>query len=289
MIFIGCYAMYDLYSIDESAKLDDDILIFKPKETETSDSFSLDDLKIINDNIVGWVTIDDTNIDYPILYADDNSKYLDLDYRDEFSTAGSIFLDYRNENFTDDYSIIYGHHMSNELMFSDITKFNDLDYFNSHITGKLYSENGVYDLFIYSYAVVNAFNDTLYDLNIYKNNNNDLILNSIRDISTFKRDYNYNNEKILLLSTCNAEMKNDREVLLAIMSLNNVDANYIEKNNKDIKNDNFNKVSINKEHKKEYRERINIFSRNGVIVLLFLFVIIIYIILFLKLRKKKDK
>ena len=288
-ILIGSYALYDTYNINESAKLNDDILALKPKKGETTETFSLKDLKKINDNIVGWITIDDTNIDYPILYAKDNTKYLDLDYHDEYSSAGSIFLDYRNDNFTDDYSIIYGHHMSNDRMFSDITKFSEINYFNSHKTGKLYTDSGVYNLEIYNYAIVNAFDDKIYNLSIFKNEKNSTVIDFLKNNSVFKRELDFEDKKILLLSTCNAEMKNDREVLLAKITLDTEQADIIEKQNNENTKDPESIIKINSEQEKEYKERFNIFGKLGLTILLSVLVAFIYIILIIKLKNKKKK
>ena len=66
----------------------------------------------LNKDVVGWITIFDTHISYPVVQGKDNQEYLNKDVFGKFSFSGSIFLDYRNAcDFTDSYSIIYGHHM----------------------------------------------------------------------------------------------------------------------------------------------------------------------------------
>src|SRR5699024_1912905 len=50
-----------------------------------------------NENVVGWITIDGTHIDYPILQSDNNIDYLTENYNGQYSIAGSIFMDYRND------------------------------------------------------------------------------------------------------------------------------------------------------------------------------------------------
>lgn len=86
-----------------------------------------------NDRIVGWVTIPDTNIDYPIAQADDNDYYLHHAYDLEVSSLGCPFLDYENSaDLTDNSNFIYGHNMRNGSMFHDLAGFTDDDYFASH-------------------------------------------------------------------------------------------------------------------------------------------------------------
>jgi sortase B len=74
-----------------------------------------------NEDIVGWIKIDNTKIDYPVTQAEDNEFYLDNDANKEKNVAGSIFMDYRNEigelNLN---TILYGHDMKNGTMFADL-------------------------------------------------------------------------------------------------------------------------------------------------------------------------
>lgn len=58
----------------------------------------LRDLQKLNKDMVGWLTIADTEIDYPILQSTDNDYYLHHNYKNEKARAGSIFKDYRNTN-----------------------------------------------------------------------------------------------------------------------------------------------------------------------------------------------
>ena len=95
------YALYDIYAIYENTELSGKILKYKPSSygfNELGKQFSLADIKTINSDIVGWVQVDGTNIDYPILVGTTNSDYLSVDYKKEYSPGGSIFLDYRNNH-----------------------------------------------------------------------------------------------------------------------------------------------------------------------------------------------
>ncbi|MCR5572999.1 MAG: hypothetical protein K6F57_04495 [Candidatus Saccharibacteria bacterium] len=55
------------------------------------------ELQRANDDIVAWLTLDDTLIDYPIAQSKDNAKYLTVDYKGEHSIAGNPFVDHRND------------------------------------------------------------------------------------------------------------------------------------------------------------------------------------------------
>src|SRR5690625_1290954 len=78
-----------------------------------------DELLKQNEDVVGWITVDGTQIDYPILQAEDNVKYLNRNFYHEESRAGSIFLDYRNDIQLDDERniVVYGHRMKDGSMF----------------------------------------------------------------------------------------------------------------------------------------------------------------------------
>src|SRR5699024_8587287 len=92
-------------------------------------------LQEINEDIVGWITINDTQIDYPVRQSDDNLQSLDTNYDNKLSRAGRIILDYRNqvEDF-DRNVIVYGHRMKDGSMFQHLSKFMDEEFFEYHRT-----------------------------------------------------------------------------------------------------------------------------------------------------------
>lgn len=90
-------------------------------------------LKQENEDIIGWIQIENTIIDYPILQATDNSYYLTHNYKKEKSKYGSIFA--KSEcNMQDNNSnvIIYGHNMEDEQMFNTLLKYADKNFYNEH-------------------------------------------------------------------------------------------------------------------------------------------------------------
>lgn len=86
-----------------------------------------------NKNIVGWIRIDDTKIDYPIAQSkSDNEYFLKRDINGNKNTVGSIYLDSISNIDNKGLNIIYGHHMRNGTMFSDVTNFTDPQYLQTH-------------------------------------------------------------------------------------------------------------------------------------------------------------
>lgn len=108
-------------------------------------------LRAVNEDIIGWIWIPDTRINYPLLQGENNSEYLRTAYNLEPSRFGSVFLDYRNApDFTDTNTIIYGHNMRNDAMFGTLSDFEDLEFAEGHTDMYLFTENATYHYRIFS-------------------------------------------------------------------------------------------------------------------------------------------
>lgn len=102
-----------------------------------------------NKSLIGWLKIDDTNIDYPVMQTANNEYYLDHNYSQEYDKNGSLFLDkdcdivHRNTNL-----IIYGHHMKSGKMFGNLNKYSSADYAKQHATIQFDTiyEKGTYEV-----------------------------------------------------------------------------------------------------------------------------------------------
>ncbi|MGN1314580.1 MAG: class B sortase [Lachnospiraceae bacterium] len=86
-----------------------------------------------NKSLIGWLKIDDTNIDYPVMQTVNNEYYLDHNYTQEYDKNGSIFLD-KDCDITNPGTnmIIYGHHMKSGKMFGNLDKYSSEDYYQKH-------------------------------------------------------------------------------------------------------------------------------------------------------------
>ncbi len=103
------------------------------EETVRAARENLASLQEVNPDIIGWLTIPGTSIDYPILQADDNDYYLHRSWDRQESVSGSIFLDYACDgDFSGRHSVIYGHHMKDGSMFKELMRFREPDFFDSH-------------------------------------------------------------------------------------------------------------------------------------------------------------
>ena len=137
VFFLIClYAMIDAYMVYSGAN-DSGILRFKP------DLSHPEALAELSEDAVAWITVDDTKIDYPVMQGKTNEEYLNKDPYGNYSLSGSIFLDSRNrKDFSDSYSLVYGHHMEYGAMFGSLDAYSDKTYFDSHRTGTLIVLNG---------------------------------------------------------------------------------------------------------------------------------------------------
>ena len=201
-LLIVIYGLYDAWYVFNKAD-DDSYLKYKP----TSEGVPGD--APITDDMVAWITVDDTNIDYPVMQGEDNSKYLNLNPYGEYSLSGSIFLDSRNSaDFTDDYSILYGHHMEYGKMFGALDEFLNMDYMQRHSTGKLIvgrDGSRSYDLGIFACMKVNVYDNKALDPDTFEN-----VMKMIEDEAPIYNTSIEKGSRILVLSTCTEPVSTNR-------------------------------------------------------------------------------
>lgn len=136
MVLFATYSLWDDFHIVAAADASN-FKIYSP----TADPMKFADFAAKNPEVIGWITVPDTGIDYPLVQGDD-LYYLDHSVLGEESLSGSVFLTRENEpDFSDFNSIIYGHHMADHKMFGDIDRFLDASFFDSHPTAKIYYDS----------------------------------------------------------------------------------------------------------------------------------------------------
>mgnify|MGYP000523758151 CR=1 FL=1 len=115
-----------------------------------------------NTDCIGWLSIDGTNISYPVMYTPhDPQKYLRRNFYGKYSQSGVPFLDGRCDLQSTNL-IIYGHNMKNGTMFSDLKKYLNTDFLNAHRTVRLETADGVQS-FIVTEALKTNTSDAWYD------------------------------------------------------------------------------------------------------------------------------
>ena len=217
---IGLYALIDNRLVVREADIPEDL-----KKTASADRAypDINTLKKTNQEIVAWLTLDDTPIDYPITQTKDNSKYLTVDYKGKHSIAGNPFVDYRNSFLNDNYTIIYGHRMNQKKMFGSIVEYADASYLQKHRMGTMTTVSGTLKIEVLAYSVEDITKTEVYDFAKYRNGNNKELLNSIVKTASvingaYPKERLQSDEtsdwQLILLSTCDKDSRHYRDVLL---------------------------------------------------------------------------
>ena len=130
-----------------------------------------------NADCIGWLSIDGTNISYPVMHtSSDPQKYLRRNFYGKYSQSGVPFLDGRCDLQSSNL-IIYGHNMRNGTMFSDLKRYVDRDFLNAHRTVKFETTDGV-QTFIVTEALKTNTSDAWYNRITAKGGSRCLILST---------------------------------------------------------------------------------------------------------------
>jgi sortase B len=115
---------------------------------ETAPVVDWEALKAINGDVVGWIQIPGTVVNYPVYQGDDNNHYLHYNAEGKYGVGGQIFMDYENTapGMQDAQTIIYGHHLKNGAMFKQVADMADQDFFDSIDTVWYVTEDATYEL-----------------------------------------------------------------------------------------------------------------------------------------------
>ena len=198
----GVYFVYDTAYVYYHAAAER-VAYFRPG-AETQDEASVTPPK----GYAAWLHLDDTPIDYPVMQGENNSEYLNKDPYGDYSLAGSIFLDSRNaRDFSDDYSLVYGHHMTGDYMFGALDRFFDETYFYAHRTGTLTVGRTQYELELSALLLTDAREDS-----IFEPQGSEAVLALARECATYY--FTPAPGRVLALSTCKEPGSTGRTVLL---------------------------------------------------------------------------
>lgn len=176
-----------------------------------------------NKKLIGWLKIDDTNIDYPVMQTDDNEYYLDHNYNQEYDKNGSIFLDYncsvypRSTNM-----IVYGHHMKSGNMFGNLQKYAKESYYKKHsmITFDTIYEKAQYEVMYVFRSQVYNDNDIVFKYYQFIEANSqtefDSYMQEMSKLSLYDTGVTAQyGDSLLTLSTCDSSQTDGRFVVVA--------------------------------------------------------------------------
>lgn len=190
-------------------------LVNDTNEEETSDYWyyikfplidvDITELKDKNSDTVGWINVNNTNINYPFVQTKDNSYYLNHSFDKKYNEAGWVFLDYRNNNdLNNRNTILYAHSRLDKTMFGSLSKVLKSSWYNNkdnHIIRlSTDTENTLWQIF----SVYKIPEESYYITTNFNNNEEySKFLNTIKQRSIHNFNTNLDtNDKILTLSTC---------------------------------------------------------------------------------------
>lgn len=170
-----------------------------------------------NKDCIGWLFIDGTRVNYPVMHTPENpEKYLRLNFYGEYSVSGVPFMDGAC-GITDMHIIIYGHNMRNDTMFGDVAEYAKRDFRDEHPFIEFETVNGVSQYEVFAVAVVDATDDWYFT---NQANTEESYAEKIAYINAIKLyetgitpEYG---EKLLTLSTCYGNDEDARLIVVAV-------------------------------------------------------------------------
>ena len=224
MILYSGFVLYDTFYTQNAAYSSGlDLLQYKPEiiEEGKTPASGAETLAAVNDEYRAWLTLYDTNIDYPVMQHDNDLYYASHDVYGKTSLTGAIYLAAHNSaDLSDSYNLIYGHHMDNGAMFGALDAYWEADYRSGHREGVLVGASGVFDLNVFAVVDTDAYESAIYTVG----ERMDEVIAFLRDpgasttVRYFDGDALEGAEKIVALSTCAAANTNGRLVVFATMT-----------------------------------------------------------------------
>ena len=168
------------------------------------------DFQVAYPDTVGWLSLEGTRIDNPVMQTTNNEFYLTHNYKGEKSRGGSIFLDYRTDaDLTQQHTIFYGHVLRNETMFGSLDKFADEQYAKEHAVFQYVNGNEQFELQVF--AAYETTTDFYYIETNFEDGEFANFLELIREKSAIEMDSDVTEEdRIVTFSTCTTSM-DDKE------------------------------------------------------------------------------
>ena len=218
MLAFGGYSLWDTYITMSGAFLNGDLLKYQRSvDNPEYTRLSLEELTKINPDTRGWITIDGTHIDYPMVQGRDDMEYVNKSVTGNFSLSGAIFLSaYNQADFSDPYMLTYGHHMDNGGMYGDVMEYVHKEYFDKHLTGNLFMPDGrARKMEVFAAIECDAYDNMIYSTEDKKGHIMELVEYLKKNSTNFRDIGIKESDQIMALSTCVSLETNGRVVVLA--------------------------------------------------------------------------
>lgn len=212
LVLFGGYCLWDTHRVYQAASP----TVLQTYKPERKPYTSFASLQKLNPEIIAWVQIYGTKIDYPVAQATNNDKYLNTNAKGKFSLSGTPFLDAANaSDFSDANSIIYGHHMEKHLMFGNLERFKKHKVFKTHKYGDLYFGGKHHGLKIFAFIEGDAYDSTLYNTEVSHSEITSYYSHLLGAASYTRAVTIDPDSHIVLLSTCASGLTNKRYIIAA--------------------------------------------------------------------------
>ena len=176
----------------------------------------LEALREVNEDVIGWITIPDTKLSYPLMPGTEGDYYLNRTWEKVSSIAGSIFIENLcSDDLTDFNTVIYGHRMKDESMFGSLKHYNEKEYWTKHPYVYIYDDHGAHRYEIFAAYEANLQKST-YQIGFANDGSKQTFLEncvgySVIDTGVVPTIY----DKVITLSTCTGRDYSSRWVVQA--------------------------------------------------------------------------
>ena len=222
------YLLLHLYNSYKNKKLYEDLgKDLVTEEISKIDSEFVEKVKELqkeNPDVKGWIRIEDTNINYPLLQGTDNDYYFSHNYKKESTKYGSIMLNY-NSDIKDVNSnvIIYGHYMKDLQMFGQLLEYEKKEFYDEHPVIRIMTEEGEFEyeiIYVFKSRVFYKNETNVFRYYQYYNFDNESIyneyLNNCKEIELYDTEIAAQyGEQLITLITCEYSQENGRLVVVA--------------------------------------------------------------------------
>lgn len=187
---------------------------------EQLQQIDLDALREVNPDVLGWILIPDSKINYPLLQGEDNDYYLNHTWQHESNYMGSIFLECQNQpDFSDYNTIVYGHNLKNGTMFTSVRNYRNQAYYEDHPNVYLVTGQGIflYEIFSAHLAPVDSLT---YGMDMQQEKTRQDFLDYVMQESVIETPVvPSTTDQILTLSTCSGHGYAKRWVIHARLQM----------------------------------------------------------------------
>ncbi len=222
VMFISIFFIFkDKKEENEQKEIFEEIIDIATENTEEKqeDTVNMEELYKINNHIVGWIKIENTNINYPVMQTKESPNYyLRRNFYRQYSILGTPYIAENCNIENSDNLIIYGHHIKGNKVFGELENYKTKEYYNNHKNIKFYTMKGKAE-----YEIIAVFKTVAYTgfqyYKFYDAENErefNTFIQKCKELSFYDTEKTaIYGDKLITLSTCEYSNQNGRLVVIA--------------------------------------------------------------------------